>query len=139
MGRRHGEKQVSAPILNNELEQQLLACRLVTEIKNYPNQVYITLSGEGAIKFAEAIQSSIRDNIAVTKFIPSGNTIVAVTDDSMISKKELVNDLGMNMNHIITLQKQGRLTPIKLGGRVYYKRDEIEKLNQPLYETTRVQ
>ena len=91
MGRRHGEKQVNAPILDNELEQQLLACRLVTEIKNYPNQVYITLSGEGAIKFAEAIQSSIRDNIAVTKFIPSGNTIVAVTDDSMISKKELLN------------------------------------------------
>lgn len=139
MSSRQKGKQVNAPILDTDLEQELLACRLVTEIRKNPDQVYITLSGEGVIKFVEAMQSSMRNDNAVTKFIPSGNTIIAVTDDSIISKKELVNDLGMNMNHILTLQKQGRLTPIKFGGRVYYKRDEIEKLNQPLYETTRVQ
>lgn len=139
MSSRQKGKQVNAPIFDTDLEQELLACRLVTEIRKNPDQVYITLSGEGVIKFVEAMQSSMRNGNAVTKFIPSGNTIIAVTDDSIISKKELVNDLGMNMNHILTLQKQGRLTPIKFGGRVYYKRDEIEKLNQPLYETTRVQ
>ena len=138
MGRRRKEKQASTPILDIDLEQQLLARRLVTEIRKNQDQVYITLSGEGVIKFAEAIQTSMRDGNAVTKFIPSGNTIIAVTDDSMISKKELVNDLGMNMNHILTLQKQGRLTPIKFGRHVYYKRDEIEKLNQPLYGVARV-
>ena len=137
MSCRQKGKQVNAPILDTDLEQELLACRLVTEIRKNPDQVYITLSGEGVIKFVEAMQSSMRNDNAVTKFIPSGNTIIAVTDDSIISKKELVNDLGMNMNHILTLQKQGRLTPIKFGGRVYYKRDEIEKLNQPLYESAR--
>lgn len=138
MSCRQKGKQVNAPILDADLEQELLACRLVTEIRKNPDQVYITLSGEGVIKFVEAMQSSMRNNNAVTKFIPSGNTIIAVTDDSIISKKELVNDLGMNMNHILTLQKQGRLTPIKFGGRVYYKRDEIEKLNQPFYESAKI-
>lgn len=138
MSCRQKGKQVNAPILDTDLEQELLACRLVTEIRKNPDQVYITLSGEGVIKFVEAMQSSMRNDNAVTKFIPSGNTIIAVTDDSIISKKELVNDLGMNMNHILTLQKQGRLTPIKFGGRVYYKRDEIEKLNQPLYESAKI-
>lgn len=138
MSCRQKGKQVNAPILDTDLEQELLACRLVTEIRKNPDQVYITLSGEGVIKFVEAMQSSMRNDNAVTKFIPSGNTIIAVTDDSIISKKELVNDLGMNMNHILTLQKQGRLTPIKFGGHVYYKRDEIEKLNQPLYESAKI-
>lgn len=125
------QESISSPILDKDLEKKLLASNLVNKIKHYPDYFNITLTGEGIIELVKSLMVSMREDIPVTKFIPSGNTIIAVTDASLISQTELVKDLKMNINHIIALQKKGRLTPVKVGGRVYYKREELENLTIP--------
>ena len=108
--------------------------KLVSKIKHYPDYFNITLTGNGIIEFVKALMVSMREDLPVTKFIPSGNTIIAITDASLISQTELVKDLKMNIHHLMALQKQGKLTPVKIGGRVYYKREELENLTIPYDE-----
>lgn len=128
------QQNVVLSVLDRELEERLLASRLVTEIRNNPEQVYITLSGEGVMEFAQAILSSTKECQDTAKSISPDNFIIQVTDKSLISTKELINNLGMTANLLVALKKKGLLTPVKCGGRVYYKREEIEKLSKkPIY------
>ena len=135
MGNEHAIQQIATPsVLDRNLEERLLASRLVTEIRNNPEQIFITLSGEGVMEFAQAIVSSTKEYQDTAKPISSDNFIIQVTDKSLISTKELINDLGMSANLLVALKKKGLLTPVKCGGRVYYKREEIEKLSKkPIY------
>jgi len=128
------QQNVVPSVLDRELEERLLASRLVTEIRNNPEQVYITLSGEGVMEFAQAILSSTKECQDTAKPTSSDNFIIQVTDKSLISTKELINNLGMTANLLVALKKKGLLTPVKCGGRVYYKREEIENLSKkPIY------
>lgn len=127
-GRTIQQEVVNAPILDKDLEQKLLAGNLVDKIKHYPDHVNITLTGEGVVELVKALIASMREDLPATRFIPSGNNIIAVTDASLISQRELVKDLRMNIHHLVALQRQGKLTPVKLGGRVYYKKEELEKI-----------
>ena len=135
MGNEHAIQQnVTPSVLDRDLEERLLASRLVTEIRNNPEQVFITLSGEGVMEFAQAIVSSTKECQDTAKPISTENIIIQVTDKSLISTKELINDLGMSANLLVSLKKKGLLTPVKCGGRVYYKREEIENLSKkPIY------
>ena len=128
------QESITTPILDKDLEQKLLASKLVNKIKHYPDYFNITLTGSGIIEFVKALMVFMKEDLPVTKFIPSGNTIIAVTDASLISQTELVKDLKMNIHHLMALQKQGKLTPVKVGGRVYYKREELENLTIPYNE-----
>lgn len=130
-GRTIQQEVVNASILDKDLEQKLLAGNLVDKIKHYPDHVSITLTGEGVVELVKAFIASMREDLPATRFIPSGNNIIAVTDASLISQRELVKDLRMNIHHLVALQRQGKLTPVKLGGRVYYKKEELEKLTIP--------
>ena len=128
------QQNVTPSVLDRDLEERLLASRLVTEIRNNPEQVFITLSGEGVMEFAQAIVSSTKECQDTAKPISTENIIIQVTDKSLISTKELINDLGMSANLLVSLKKKGLLTPVKCGGRVYYKREEIENLSKkPIY------
>lgn len=135
MGNEHAIQQnVTPSVLDRNLEESTLASRLVTEIRNNPKQVFITLSGEGVMEFAQAIVSSTKECQDTAKPISSDNFIIQVTDKSLISTKELINDLGMSANLLVALKKKGLLTPVKCGGRVFYKREEIENLSKkPIY------
>ena len=116
MGHERTTQQESnnAPILDKDMEQRLLASNLVDKIKRHPRHFNITLTGEGVVELVKAIISSMREDLPVTRFIPSGNNIIAVTDVSLISQKELVKDLRMNIHHLISLQRQGKLTTVKI-------------------------
>lgn len=128
------QQNVTPSVLDRDLEERLLASRLVTEIRNNPEQIFITLSGEGVMEFAQAIVSSTKECQDTAKPISTENIIIQVTDKSLISTKELINDLGMSANLLVSLKKKGLLTPVKCGGRVYYKREEIENLSKkPIY------
>jgi len=127
-GRTIQQEVTNTPILDKDLEQKLLAGNLVDKIKHYPDHVSITLTGEGVVELVKAFIASMREDLPATRFIPSGNNIIAVTDASLISQRELVKDLRMNIHHLVALQRQGKLTPVKLGGRVYYKKEELEKI-----------
>lgn len=135
MGTEHIIQQnVTPSVLDRDLEKRLLASRLATEIRNNPGQVFITLSGEGVTEFAKAMVSSTRERHDTVKPISTENIIIQVTDKSLISMKELINDMGMSANILAALKKKGLLTPVKCGGRVYYKREEIENLSKkPIY------
>ena len=125
------QESINTPILDKDLERKLLACNLVDKIKRFPDHVSITLTGEGVIELVKAFLASMREDVPGTRFIPSGNSIIAVTDAALISQKELVTELKMNINHLIALQRQGKLTPVKVGGRRYYKRSELENITIP--------
>lgn len=128
------QQNVTPSVLDRDLEERLLASKLVTEIRNNPEQIFITLSGEGVMEFAQAIVSSTKECQDTAKPISTENIIIQVTDKSLISTKELINDLGMSANLLVSLKKKGLLTPVKCGGRVYYKREEIENLSKkPIY------
>ena len=128
------QQNVTPSVLDRDLEERLLASRLVTEIRNNPEQIFITLSGEGVMEFAQAIVSSTKECQDTAKPISTENIIIQVTDKSLISTKELINDLGMSATLLVSLKKKGLLTPVKCGGRVYYKREEIENLSKkPIY------
>ena len=128
------QQNVTPSVLDRDLEERLLASRLVTEIRNNPEQIFITLFGEGVMEFAQAIVSSTKECQDTAKPISTENIIIQVTDKSLISTKELINDLGMSANLLVSLKKKGLLTPVKCGGRVYYKREEIENLSKkPIY------
>ena len=128
------QQNVTPSVLDRDLEERLLASRLVTEIRNNPKQVFITLSGEGVMEFAQAIVSSTKECQDTAKPISTENIIIQVTDKSLISTKELINDLGMSANLLVALKKKGLLTPVKCGGRVFFKREEIENLSKkPIY------
>lgn len=134
MAAEHDIQQNTAhSVLDRDMEERLLASRLVTEIRNNPEQVFITLSGEGVMEFAQAILSSTKE-CQDTASTSSDNFIIQFTDKSLISTKELINNLGMTANLLAALKKKGLLTPVKCGGRVYFKRDEIKKLSKkPIY------
>lgn len=128
------QQNVTPSVLARDLEERLLASRLVTEIRKNPGKVFITLSAEGVMEFAQTVVSSARDCQDTANPVSSDNIIIQVTDRSLISAKELVNDLGLSANLLAALKKKGLLTPVKCGGRVYFKRDEIKKLSKkPIY------
>lgn len=118
--------------LDKEIEMGLLTYNLASEIKKSDGHISITLTDSGVITFIKAMMDIMKESAPVTKFVPSGNRIVAITDNSFISRKELVKDLGMKMKQVFALEKEGRLTPTKFGGRLYYKKEELERLNLSL-------
>lgn len=118
--------------LDKEIEMGLLTYNLASEIKKSGGHISITLTDSGVITFIKAMMDIMKESAPVTKFVPSGNSIVAITDNAFISRKELVKDLGMKMKQVFALEKEGRLTPTKFGGRLYYKKEELERLNLSL-------
>ena len=99
------QQNVTPSVLDRDLEERLLASRLVTEIRNNPEQIFITLSGEGVMEFAQAIVSSTKECQDTAKPISTENIIIQVTDKSLISTKELINDLGMSANLLVSLKR----------------------------------
>lgn len=118
--------------LDKEIEKGLLTYRLASEIKKSEGHISVTLTDSGVITFAKAMMDVIKETSSATKFVPLGNSIVAITDNAFISRKELVKNLGMDMKYVIALEKEGKLTPTKFGGRLYYKKEELERLNLSL-------
>lgn len=118
--------------LDKEIEMGLLTYNLASEIKKSDGHISITLTDSGVITFIKSMMDIMKESAPVTKFVPSGNSIVAITDNAFISRKELVKDLGMKMKQVFALEKEGRLTPTKFGGRLYYKKEELERLNLSL-------
>ena len=62
------QQNVTPSVLDRDLEERLLASRLVTEIRNNPEQVYITLSGEGVMEFAQAYQQQDSSTTLTMKY-----------------------------------------------------------------------
>ena len=124
------ENKSSYDIMDSGFERKLLASQLVSAVQNTPDKIAITLTGTGVIEFAREMKLSLKEEKPFIKYIPSKTSTISIIDNSYVSKKELVENWGMNPHLILRWQKSGLLPAIKIGRQVYYKKEEIEKITR---------
>ena len=124
------ENKSSHDIMDSGFERKLLASQLVSAVQNTPDKIAITLTGTGVIEFAREMKLSLKEEKPFIKYIPSKTSTISIIDNSYVSKKELVENWGMNPHLILRWQKSGLLPAIKIGRQVYYKKEEIEKITR---------
>ncbi len=117
-------------ILDSRLERKLLARQLVSAVQNTPEKIAIILPVEEVLEFINEMRLSQKEEKPFTKYVPSKTSLISVIDNSYVSKKELVENWGMNPHLILRWQKSGLLPAIKIGRQVYYKKEEIEKITR---------
>ncbi len=110
-------------------EQKLLASQLASEVRRGNGHFSITLTDTGVIAFAQALLQAIREEEASIannsrKILFPGN------DPEMISKKDVMEGLGVSHTTLWKWQKRGYLMPVKVGKKVYYRREDIIKMTE---------
>ncbi len=115
--------------LDMDFERQLLASKLVSEVHRSPNHVSVTLTGDGVLAFVKAMQNFAIEEGATLKLEHySRRGLFPDQNEDMIAKKDVVEGLGVSHTTLWKWEKSGYLVPVKVGKRVYYKRDDLEKL-----------
>ena len=117
------------PILDAGLETRLLASEFVTEVRKSPGHVSFTMTDHGLIEFVKAwnlarVEESLeaKQDTSISPFPDN--------DSNLITKKEAM--LGFRVSHttLWKWQKTGYLTPVKVGKKVYYRREDIMSLTK---------
>ena len=122
---------VSHQTLDLDFEGQLLASRLVSEIRKRPGHYSFTLTDEGMMSLFKAMKnleleeeaSKKNNNISRQSLFPKEN-------EDMISKKEVMLGFGVSHTTLWKWEKRGYLVPVRLGKCIFYKREDIEKLTK---------
>ena len=120
------EKQVG-PLLDSKFEDKLLASQLVSEIRKSPGHYSFTLTDTGVTEFARALQMAAFEEVS-EKMAEERDNLFPNSDGSLISKKQVM--LGFDVSHATLWKwhKKGYLIPVKVGKRVYYRREDINRL-----------
>ena len=120
------EKQVG-PLLDSKFEDKLLASQLVSEIRKSPGHYSFTLTDTGVTEFARALQMAALEEVS-KKMAEERDNLFPNSDGSLISKKQVM--LGFDVSHATLWKwhKSGYLIPVKVGKRVYYRREDINRL-----------
>lgn len=117
--------------LDMDYERQLLASNLVSEVHRSPNHVSVTLTGEGVLAFVKALQTfAIEEGLALKLDHFSRRGLFPEQNEDLLAKKDVIEGLGVSHTTLWKWEKSGYLVPIKVGKRVYYKRDDLEKLTK---------
>lgn len=112
-----------------DFERELLASKLVSEVHRSPNHLSVTLTGDGVLAFVRAMQTFAIEEGATLKFDHySRRGLFPEQNEDLIAKKDVVEGLGVSHTTLWKWEKSGYLVPVKVGKRVYYKRDDLEKL-----------
>lgn len=114
--------------MDANFEQQLLASQLVSEVHRTPGHVSFTFTDAGVLAFAKAMQLAGAEERSAMQ--NSSQSLFPESDGTMISKKDAM--IGFKVSHttLWKWQKSGYLTPVKVGKRVYYRREDIKNLTQ---------
>ena len=114
--------------MDANFEQQLLASQLVSEVHRTPGHVSFTFTDAGVLAFAKAMQLAGAEERSAMQ--SSSQNLFPESDGTMISKKDAM--IGFKVSHttLWKWQKSGYLTPVKVGKRVYYRREDIKNLTQ---------
>ena len=107
-------------------ERQLLASQLVSEVHRTPGHVSFTFTDAGVLAFAKAMQQAGAEERSMEQ--STSQTLFPESDGSMISKKDVMTGFNISHTTLWKWQKSGYLVPVKVGKRVYYKRDDIKRL-----------
>ena len=113
--------------LDMDFERKLLASQLVSEVRRTPDHLSLTLTGDGVLAFVEALQTFAIENSSST---PENGHLFPKMNDDLIAKKDVMEGLGVTHTTLWKWEKNGYLIPVKVGKRVYYKREDLEKLTK---------
>lgn len=114
--------------LDMDFERKLLASQLVSEVHRSPNHVSVTLTGDGILAFAQAMQTFAKEN--ESELQQSHRELFPEQNDGLINKKDVIAGFGISHTTLWKWEKTGYLVPVKVGKRVYYKREDLEKLTK---------
>ena len=124
------KEEYSTPVLDAGFETKLLASQLVSEVRKSPGHFSFTLTDFGVIEFAKAIQMAALEERMESKQNKFGENLFPNNDDTLVTKKEAM--IGFNVSHttLWKWEKSGYLTPVKVGKRIYYRREDIKNLTK---------
>ena len=109
------------PTMDVNFEEELLASRLVSEVRKSPDHVSFTLTGFGVLAFAKAMQVSKMEE--KTSVFPDA-------DNELVSKSDVIKGLRVTHTTLWKWEKTGYLKPVRVGKRVYYRREDIKALSR---------
>lgn len=118
-----------ALLLDSNTEQRMFACNLISGIEKSQHHIRFILTTEGAIALAEALRQSLaKEGSDTTTTAKKG--LFTNLHNELITKKDLM--LGLNISHtsLWKWEKTGYLVPVRVGKRIYYRREDIQKLTQ---------
>lgn len=117
------------PVLEAGLEEKLLASRLVSEIRKGSGHLSITMTDLGMIELARAMQLAATEESLSTKQ-NNANNLFPDNNASLVSKKDAM--IGFRVSHttLWKWQRDGYLIPVKVGKKVYYRREDIMSLTR---------
>ena len=101
---------------------QLLASNLVSEIIKSKDHISLTFTGEGVIAFAKALREvPVQEAKAVQEASP---------ELGLITKREVMERLSVTHATLWNWEKKKYLLPVKIGRRVFYRCEDINKLQR---------
>lgn len=116
------DQQESQPF-ETDIENLLLAHRLISEIRKNPSHISLTVTGNGLMELIRAIRTVLLKEVEQEKANSS-------YQDELITKKEVMDNLHISPTTLWLWEKKKYLVPVKIGRRVFYKRRDIEKLKE---------
>lgn len=122
------QDEANTPLLEAGLEEKLLASQLVSEVRKNPGHFSFTLTDLGVIEFARAMQLAATEEAMETK--QDTKSIFPDKDGDFISKKDVLTGFAISHTTLWKWQKSGYLTPVKVGKKIYYRREDIKSLTQ---------
>lgn len=118
---------IPAPNLSVGLEEKLLASQLISEIRKSPGHYSFTVTDTGMMALFEAAHSSALEEALEVRKEPA-QTLFPEQSEELISKKEAKQGFNVSHTTLWKWQKCGYLVPVKVGKRVYYRREDIKGL-----------
>ena len=109
-------------IMDIDFENKLLMSQLISEIRKNPDHISITVTGTGLMELTKAIQQVLHEEIEAEKKKTSDSEL------GLMTRQEVQDKLNISPTTLWHWEKAKYLVPIKLGRRVYYKRQDIENL-----------
>ena len=109
-------------IMDIDFENKLLMSQLISEIRKNPDHISITMTGSGLMELARAIQQVLHEEIEAEKNKASDSEL------GLMTRLEVQDKLNISPTTLWHWEKAKYLGPVKLGRRVFYKRQDIEKL-----------
>lgn len=104
---------------DSNIDQDLLARRFVSEISKSDGHITLKLTSEGVSSLIKGIQNLVEEG-KIKRSIPA--------IDGLIPRKEVILRLGISPGTLYNWKKDGVLTPVKVGKKVFYRQEEVNAI-----------
>lgn len=123
-------ESTSAPLLETRMEERLLASGLVSEIRKSPGHYSFTMTDTGIMEFARALKlSEMEDSLTKEK---DSSCLFPESDGALLTKKDVLTGFNVSHTTLWKWERNGYLVPVRIGRRVYYRREDILKLTSKI-------